>query len=84
MSENTKKKITIIVNGSPFEEEKGELTYGDVVTLAYPDFPQHPERNYAVTYKNGHGEKPEGILAPGGSVKIKEGMIFYVKFTGQS
>ncbi|EQD40797.1 hypothetical protein B1A_16318, partial [mine drainage metagenome] len=39
---------------------------------------------YAVTYRNGHGEKPEGVLAPGASVKVKEGMIFSVSETGQS
>ena len=28
--------------------------------------------------------KPEGILSPGASVKVKEGMIFNVSETGQS
>ncbi len=83
-SEKVKKKVTIIINGTPHEVEKDELTYNEVVTLAFPDFPQHPERTYSVTYQRGHGSKPEGILSPGGSVKVKEGMIFYVKHTGQS
>jgi hypothetical protein len=84
MSENVKKKVTIIVNGTPHEEPKEEISYHAVVTLAYSDFPQHPERTYSVTYKRGHGEKPEGILSPGVTVKIKDEMIFYVKHTGQS
>ena len=84
MEEHVKKKVTIIVNGTPHQEEKDELSYNEVVTLAFPDFPQHPERTYSVTYKNGHGNKPEGILPPGESVKVKDGMIFYVKHTGQS
>ena len=84
MSEDVKKKVTIIVNGTPYEENKDEIKYDEVVTLAFPDFPQHPERNYSVTYQRGHGGKPEGILSPGGKVKVKEGMIFYVKHTGQS
>jgi hypothetical protein len=37
-----------------------------------------------VKYKNGHGNKPEGTLSPGGSVKIKDGMSFSVSPTGQS
>lgn len=82
--EKEKKKVTIIVNGAPFEEEKDEITYNEVVTYAFPDFPQHPDRNYSVTYKKGHGNKPEGILSPGGTVKVKDGMEFKVKFTGQS
>ncbi|HEY1062611.1 MAG TPA: multiubiquitin domain-containing protein [Daejeonella sp.] len=82
--ENPKKKVTIFVNGTPHEEEKNEISYNEVVTLAFPDYPQHPERTYSVTYERGHGEKPEGILSPGGSVKVKDGMRFTVKHTGQS
>lgn len=78
------KVLSIIVNATSHDVEKGEMTYDEIVTLAFPDYPQHPERTYSVTYERGHGNKPEGILSPGGSVNIKEGMIFYVKHTGQS
>lgn len=79
-----KKTVTIIVEGSPHEWPKGEITYAQVVALEVPDFEQHPEITYSVKYKNGHGNKPEGTLSPGGSVKVKEGMIFSVSQTGQS
>lgn len=79
-----KKDVTIIVNGTPHEWPKGEITYAEVVTLEVPDYAQHPEITYSVKYKNGHGNKPEGILSPGGSVKVKERMIFSVSETGQS
>lgn len=78
------KIVTIIVDGTPHEWPKTEITYAEVVTLEVPDYPQHPEINYSVKYKNGRGSKPEGILAPGGTVKVKEGMIFCVSPTGQS
>lgn len=78
------KTVTIIVNGTPHEWPKTEITYVEVVTLDVPDYPQHPEITYSVTYKRGHGDKPEGILAPGASVKVKEGMVFSVSPTGQS
>lgn len=84
LKEDVKKKVTIIVNASPFKVEKDDISYDEVVTLAFPDFPQHPERTYSVTYERGQGNKPTGILSPGGSVKVKDGMIFYVKHTGQS
>ena len=84
MSDKEKKKVTIYVNSTPFEVEKDDITYDEVVTLAFADFPQHPERTYSVTYKRGHGSKPEGILSPGASVKVKDGMQFKVTFTGQS
>ncbi len=79
-----KKNVTIIVEGTPHEWPKEEITYAEVVTLEVPNFQEHPDVNYAVKYKNGHGSKPEGILSPGGTVKVKEGMIFSVSETGQS
>lgn len=82
--QDVKKKVTIIVNASPFNVEKDEMSYDEIVTLAFPDFPQHPERTYSVTYEKGNGNKPAGILSPGGIVKVKDGMVFYVKHTGQS
>lgn len=81
---NEKKTVTIIVEGIPHDWEKGDITYAEVVSLEVPDYSNHPEINYSVKYKNGHGNKPEGILSPGGSVKVKEGMIFSVSETGQS
>ena len=80
----TKKTVTIIVEGTAHEWPKEEITYAEVVTLEVPDYPQHPEITYSVKYTRGHGNKPEGILAPGGSVKVKDGMIFNVSETGQS
>lgn len=78
------KTVTIIVEGTAHEWPKEMITYAEVVTLEVPTYPQHPEITYSVTYKRGHGNKPEGILAPGASVKVKEGMIFNVSETGQS
>jgi hypothetical protein len=78
------KTVTIIVEATPHEWPKGEISYAEVVTLEVPDYPNHPEITYSVKYKRGQGEKPEGVLAPGASVKVKEGMIFSVSETGQS
>jgi multiubiquitin len=83
--ENKEKTVTIVVDGTPYEVPKKEnIGYAEVVTLAYPDYPQHPEMTYSVTYTRGQGNKPEGILPPGGTVKVKEGMSFSVNRTGQS
>ena len=83
MSEE-KKAITIIVNGIPHEWQKAKITYAEVVTLDVPDYPQHQDITYTVKYKKGQGNKPEGILSPGASVKVKEGMVFSVSSTTQS
>lgn len=79
-----KKTVTIIVEGTPHPWPKEEISYAEVVTLEVPNYAEHPEITYSVKYKNGHGQKPEGILSPGDSVKVKEGMIFSVSETGQS
>jgi hypothetical protein len=81
---NEKKSVTIVVEGTEHQWPKGEISYAEVVTLEVPNYAEHPEITYAVKYKRGHGDKPEGILAPGATVKVKEGMVFSVSETGQS
>ena len=79
-----KKLVTIIVEGTPHGWPKDNISYVEVVTLEVPDYSPNSNITYSVTYERGHGNKPEGILAPGTSVKVKEGMIFHVSETGQS
>ena len=76
--------ITIIVEGTPHEWSNPTITYAQVVMLFDPDYPQHPEVTYAVTYKRGPTDNPEGILAPGAWVTVKDRMVFNVSATGQS
>lgn len=78
------KTVTIFVNAVAHEWPKGMISYAEVVTLDVPDYPQHPEITYSVTYSRGHGERPEGVLNIGETVKVKEGMRFRVSPTGQS
>lgn len=79
-----RKTMTIIVEGTPHEWAADEITYDEVISLEVPDHDEHPEITYSVKYTRGHGKKPEGILSPGGSVKVKDGMVFSVSETGQS
>jgi hypothetical protein len=78
------KTVTIYVEGTPHPWPKDEITYAEVVSLEFPDFVQHPEITYTVTYTRGHGNKPEGALAKGASVKVKDEMRFNVTDSGQS
>lgn len=79
------KDVTIIAEGAEHPWPKNsDISYAQVVTLEVPEYASHPDITYSVKYKNGHGNKPEGTLSPGGSVKVKEGMIFSVSETGQS
>lgn len=77
-------QITIIVNGREKPWTKGEISYDQVVALAALPPPPGPNPGYTVTYSNGHGNKPEGTLTPGHSVKVNDGMIFNVTATNQS
>jgi hypothetical protein len=86
MAQKDKEKtVTIIVEGTAHEWPKNDdISFAQVVTLEVPDYAQHSEITYAVKYKNGQGNKPEGILSPGQSVKAKDNMVFSVSETGQS
>lgn len=82
---SNEKTVTIIVEGTPHQWPKNQkISYADVVTLEVPTYPQHPEITYSVKYKKGDSNRPEGVLVPGASVSVKEGMIFNVSETGQS
>jgi hypothetical protein len=79
-----KKLVTIVVNATDHEWPKDDIAYIDVVAFAFPESKDHPEITYSVKYTRGHGDKPEGILAPGATVTVKDGMNFRVTETGQS
>lgn len=79
------KTVTIIVEGTPHQWPKNEhISYAQVVTLEVPNYTSNSGISYAVKYTRGNGDKPEGILTLGDSVKVKEGMVFSVSETGQS
>jgi hypothetical protein len=64
--------------------QKEEMTFDEIVKLAYETPPFGDNTLFSITYRKGHGNKPEGILAPGESVKVKDGMIFDVTATDKS
>jgi hypothetical protein len=78
------KKKTIVVDGTAHEVETEKVSYAEVVTFAYPEYPKNPQVTYSVTYKGGPHENPEGTLPVGGLVYVKDGMRFHVSPTGQS
>ena len=79
------KEISIIVNGREKRVPKHDpLTFDEVVALAYDNPPTGPYVCFTITYRRGQGNKPEGTLVEGESVKPKEGMIFNVTATDKS
>ena len=80
--ENT---VTIYVEGAAHEWPKhADISYAQVVTLEVPNYSPTSGITYSVKFMRWHGEKPEGVLAPGANVKVKDGMVFTVSETGQS
>lgn len=78
------KEITIVVNGREKTVTGKELTFAQLVALAFDTPPTGENIVFTMTYRRGQGEKPEGSLVEGETVKIKKGMIFNVTATDKS
>jgi hypothetical protein len=74
----------IIVNGQKKVVTTRELSFTEVVALAFPTPPTGQEVMFTVTYRKGPRKNPEGTLTEGHSVKIKNGMVFDVTPTNKS
>jgi len=79
-----KKAVTIVVNGRPKEVTEKNLTFDEVVALAFDPVPSGPNIEITVAYRRGEGKKPAGTLVEGETVKVKDGMIFDVTATDKS
>lgn len=77
--------VTIIINGRAKTVPKNaELSFWDVVKLAFENPQTGDGIQYTVQYTRGHGNKPAGTLVEGQSVKVKDGMEFDVTPTNRS
>lgn len=78
------KVFTIIINGREENHEGNTITFEQVIVIAFGAVSSNPNIVYTVTYSRGQGNKPQGTLVAGGSVKVKEGMIFNATETDKS
>ena len=81
---NRDRTITIIVNGREKNLTERELSVDDLVNLAFENPPTGEFICFTITYRRGQGNKPEGTLEEGETVKVKKGMIFNVTATDKS
>lgn len=74
----------IIVNGRPRTVTGAQVTFEQLVQLAFPG--SQPEQNvaYSITYRKAASDPHQGDLGAGGVVQIKNGTIFNVTQTVQS
>lgn len=79
------KEITIIVNTREKRVTQKELTFAEIIALAYDNPPTGADVMFTVTYRRGDGNKPEGTLVKTDSpLKLKDGMIINVSATDKS
>lgn len=83
-NQGTPHTVTVIINGRPRQVSDKELTFREVVALAFENPPFGDNIVYTVTFKRGHGGKPEGTLVEGETLKPKEGMLINVVRTDKS
>ena len=79
-----KDKIKIIVNARERTVTSDELSYEEVVRLAFDPIPSGPNIEITVSFRNGAGRPRDGKLYPGEKVKIQEGTVFVVTPTDKS
>jgi len=75
------KVLIIIVNTVAHDWTEKDITFEQVVELAFPGQPYDPAGT-TVEYSRGHG--PDKSLRPGQSVHVKDGMIFDVEPANRS
>lgn len=78
------KEYKIIVNGRPKVVTLKELSFFDIVKLAFGEIISDGRKIYTMTFKKGHDCRPEGNLVEGDVIKIKKGVIFNVSATDKS
>jgi hypothetical protein len=69
--------VTIYVNGTPYQVDKGRISYEQLLALIKaPPLPDG--QRYAAQFSKGHNDKPTGTLIEGESVEVKKDMEFDV------
>lgn len=79
-----KHRFEIVVNTRPKVVYSREVSYHEIVKLAFENPTTDPNVIFTITYRDGPRENPEGTLAKGQTVKVKDCMIFNVTRTDRS
>ncbi|WP_162458476.1 multiubiquitin domain-containing protein [Pseudactinotalea terrae] len=76
--------IEIYVNARPYDVPDRDVTFEQVVALAFPGQAPGAGAEYVVTYTRAQHGNDSGSLAPGQSVRVKKGTSFAVQITTRS
>jgi hypothetical protein len=75
--------VTIIINTRPHPWDSKDITFEQVVALAYPGQPVDGQ-DFTVRYSRGPNGHGPGSLTPGHGVEVKDGMVFDAYRTSRS
>lgn len=75
---------TIIVNARSSQVEGPDVSWAQIVEIAYPHAAQGPRIEYTILYTQGPQANPSGSLLEGQAVQLEEEMVFNVRRTDRS
>lgn len=80
------KTFSIIINGrsTAVPVERDELSFDELVDLAFDDPARGPQIVFTITFRKGGGRIQEGELDEGQKLKLRDGTIINVTRTDQS
>ena len=78
------KEFTIVVNGRPRLVESEELSFDELVDLAFDDPARGSQIVFTITFRNAGGRIESGELDEGNRLKVKDGTVVNVTRTDQS
>ncbi|WP_316753660.1 multiubiquitin domain-containing protein [Pedobacter gandavensis] len=83
-SKQVEKQSEIIVNGRERQWSEKNISFPQVVSLAFDTYVENETTIYTVTYKRGPKANPEGTMVKGDIVHVKNKMVFNVTATDKS
>ncbi|MDE2770286.1 MAG: multiubiquitin domain-containing protein [Bacteroidota bacterium] len=78
------KTFSITVNGRPESVEQDELSFDELVDLAFANPARGPLIVFTITFREAGGRISEGELDEGQALKVRDGTIVNVTRTDQS
>ena len=78
------KTYDIVIDAQPFTVTHDELTFEEVVYLAYGEAADDPNKVFTVSYRKSAEHPHDGSLTAGETVTIKNGTVFSVTPTTRS
>lgn len=83
-SKEVQQIVTLIINGTPKKWDKKQISFKEVIVLAFGKYIDKPTVAYTVAYEDGPKQNPEGSMIKGQSVLVKNKMIFHATATDKS